>query len=158
MLPTIEQLVTIAKGWPQMKLSTTKVVSSLECIFLMTQRSCKFKYRAFLATKYVPSEVYQAKSYMEPSPSSVRGCMWQISLWSGILTLRYGVKSLGVSWHMDFEGEIWCETDPTSTLTGCSKTFSDTRSSPVEASRHPNFISNKSFNWPVLLNLASIKD
>ena len=34
--------------------------------------------------------------------------------------------------------------------------FSETHSSPVEASRHSKFISNKSFtgNWPILLNLA----
>ena len=36
--------------------------------------------------------------------------------------------------------------------------FSDTRSSPVEALRHPKFISNKLFNGPVLLNLASKMD
>ena len=44
-----------------------------------------------------------------------------------------------------FEGEIWRETDPTSMLTGRSQ-ISDTRSSPVEASRHSKFISNKLFN------------
>ena len=40
-LLTIEQLVAIAKGWPQMKLVTTKTMSSLLHMFLMTQRSGK---------------------------------------------------------------------------------------------------------------------
>ena len=36
--------------------------------------------------------------------------------------------------------------------------FSDAHSSPFEASTHPKLISNKPFNWPVLLNLASKTD
>ena len=38
-LLTIEQLVAIAKGWPQMKLVTTKMMSSLLRMFLMSQCS-----------------------------------------------------------------------------------------------------------------------
>ena len=38
-LLTVEQLVAIAKGWPQMKLVTTKMMSSLLHMFLMTQCS-----------------------------------------------------------------------------------------------------------------------
>ena len=45
---------------------------------------------------------------------------------------------------MVFEGEIWHEMDPTSMLTMESAKFSDIRSSPVEASRRPKFISIKS--------------
>ena len=40
--PTIKQLVTTAKRWPQMKLLATKIMSSLWRIFLITQRSHKF--------------------------------------------------------------------------------------------------------------------
>ena len=45
---------------------------------------------------------------------------------------------------MLFEGEIWHEMDITSMLTVDAAKFSDIRSSPVEASRRPKFISIKS--------------
>ena len=41
-LVTIEQLVAIAKGWPQMKLVTTKMMSSLLRMFLMSQWSSDY--------------------------------------------------------------------------------------------------------------------
>ena len=41
-LLTIEQLVAIAKGWPQIKLVTTKIFSSRLCMFLMTQHLSKY--------------------------------------------------------------------------------------------------------------------
>ena len=41
-LLTIEQLVAIAKGWPQMKLVTTKMMSSLLRMFLMSQWSSDY--------------------------------------------------------------------------------------------------------------------
>ena len=69
----------------------------------MTQHSHKFfttlKNRAFFSIKYEPSELYQSKLYMEPSPPSVRGCMWQIWLWCGIMTLR--------SWVCVFTYSFW---------------------------------------------------
>ena len=64
---------------------------------------------------------YQLKLYMEPSPPSVRGCMWQIWLWCGIITLFYGIMELGVT-HA-FEGVIWRAKDPTRMLTGRSQIF-----------------------------------
>ena len=67
---------------------------------------------AFFSTSYEPSDLYQSKSYIEQSPPSVRGCMWQIWLWCGIITFCDDVTELGVFWHMIFEGEPWRETDP----------------------------------------------
>ena len=48
------------------------------------------------------------------------------------------------------------QTQPTRLLDAAE--FPDTRSSPVEASKHPKLISNKSFNEPVFLNLAPKMD
>ena len=69
------------------------------------------KYRVFFSTNYEPSELYQSKLYMEPSPPSVRGCMWQIWLWCGIITLRYEVDEVGCvlthgfwGWDMAWDG------------------------------------------------------
>ena len=145
-------------GWPQIKLVTTKIMSSLLCIFHWRNVPLNFfttlKYSAFFFTKYEPFELYHSKLYMEPSPPSVRGCMWQIWLWCGIITLRYDVTQLGAFWQAFFKVRyVMRRTQPARLLDAAE--FSDTRSSPVEASRHPKFISNKSFIWPALLNLAS---
>ena len=106
-----------------------KIVSSLYAYFWWRNAQVNIftllKYRAFFSTNYKPSELYQGKFYMDPSPPPLRGCMCQIGLWCGIVTLRYDydVMKLGVFWHMVFEGEIRSETDPTSMLTVRSRIF-----------------------------------
>ena len=61
MQPTIEQLVTTAKEWPQMKLVVV--------LFLLAQRSGNFftmlKYMSVSSTDDEPSELYQSKWYLE---------------------------------------------------------------------------------------------
>ena len=97
-------MVTVAKGWPQMKLVTRKIMSSLLCVFWWRNVHINFfttlTYRAFI-TKNELFELYQSKSYMEPSPPSVRGCMRQIWLWCNITTLRYDVTQLSPFWGWD---------------------------------------------------------
>ena len=45
---TIDQLAVIAKGWPQMKLVTMRIMSSLLRMFLMTQCSGKYFHKTEL--------------------------------------------------------------------------------------------------------------
>ena len=79
------------------------------------------------------------------------GCLVIQTFWNPMANLE---TSISMVLTHSFEGKIWRKTDPIFTLTGRRRIFWHTHSSPFEASRHPRFISNNSFNWPVLLNLA----
>ena len=91
---------------------------NVHAVFFIT-----LKYWAFLFTKYEPSELYQSKLYTGHHHKVLEDACGETWLWCGIITLCYDVTQLGVFWQMVFEGEIWRETEPTSTLTGLSKIF-----------------------------------
>ena len=82
------------------------MMSSLLCIFLMRQRHTIFyatlKCTAFYLDFTPPiTSPPPSKSHMAASPPSDRGCMWQIWLRCGIITLRCDITQEGVFWGLD---------------------------------------------------------
>mgnify|MGYP001803252128 CR=1 FL=1 len=90
LMPTVEQLVAIAKGWLQMKLVTTKVMSNLFYNFLMTQIS-HILFHNICSTNYELSELYQSKWHKESSETNIKRCTSLIWLWCGIIMLHFNV-------------------------------------------------------------------
>ena len=145
-----------------MKLVTTKNMSSLLCMFLMTRSSGKYFYN----TKIFGIFFHQSWALWALSVKIVYGTIPtrckvmhapnMIIVWHNNLALwHYEVGRVLTHgfWGWDME---WDRTLPACLLDAAD--FSDTRSSPVEASRQSKFISNKLLNWPILLNLASKTD
>ena len=69
-----------------------------------------------------------------------------------IITLCYDVTELYDTWILRVRYGMR-RTQPACLVDAAE--FSDTRSSPVEASKHSKFNSNNLFNLPILLKLAS---
>ena len=126
MLPPIEQLVTVAQGWPQMTLVSTKVVSSPLCNFLMMQRSRSFLHNTEILGIFIHQVwalwALSVKIVYRTSPQSVRGCMWgnMIMVWhNNIVLWRYtagcvltdGFWGWDMAWDRANQHAYWTQQD-----------------------------------------------